>query len=171
MIIIPLEGDEKRELRELKKFDISTLETIAQDEAVQKNFFKLDTMENYFKSVVQWNNEKPRDYWGFVIEYKSKVVGFINLLKDELENKADVNFFLGRDYKNKNLRAQALQAIKQFAFQDLHLDSLETRIEPGNADSKVVLLKNGFELSDKGNYDIEKDGITEEYDLYKVFND
>lgn len=171
MIIIPFNSEEDARLRELKKFDIPSLETMAQDSEVQRNFFKIESSEDYFESAVAWNNEKPRDYWGFVIEYENKPAGYIHLAKDELENKAIVNAFIGKKSRNKGLCSQAIETIKEFAFQDLHLDCLETRIDPENFASKQVALKNGFEFYDKSNYNLEKDGTEEKYEIYTVFRD
>ncbi len=177
MIIIPFENEEDARIRELKKFDISSLETMAQDSEVQKNFFKLESMEDYFESAVAWNNAKPRDYYGFVIECNKPSesiqfpAGYIHLIRDESENKGQVDFFVDRKYRNKHLASHALQTISNFAFQDLHLDSLEAKVDPSNEASKNVLQANGFEFYDKSNYDLEKDGIEDEYEIYTVFRD
>ena len=177
MIIIPFEHGEDARIRELKKFDIPNLETIIQDLDIQKNFFKLESSEDYFESAVAWNNAKPRDYYGFVIECNkhSKSIqfpaGYIHLIKDDSENKAQVDFFIDKKYRNRHLASSALQIISNFAFQNLHLDTLEARINPNNEAVKRVLLKNGFEPYDQGNYDLEKDSTNEEFEVYAAFND
>jgi ribosomal-protein-alanine N-acetyltransferase len=177
MIIIPFKDKENARIRELKKFDILSLETLAQDSEIQKNFFKLESAENYFPSAVAWNNEKPRDYWGFVIECNKPSesvqfpAGYIHLIRNYSENKAQVDFFIDKNYRNKHLASSAIKTISNFAFQDLHLDLLEAKIDPANEASKNVLQSNRFEFYDKSNYDLEKDGSTDAYEIYTLFRD
>jgi|GEM_PF-6690189 len=169
MIIIPFKDEENARIRELKKFDIPSLESMAQDSEIQRNFFKLESSEDYFQSAVNWNNERPRDYWGFVIEANKTPAGYIHLIENELKNNAQVDFFIDKKYRNKHLASSALKIISNFAFQGLHLDSIEAKVSPSNEASKKVLQANGFEFYDESDYNLEKDGAEGKYEIYTVF--
>lgn len=139
--------NEKITLREAKNFDSKKLEELANEKLVKENFFIEETLDNYFDSLNEWNKPtKLRDYYGFVIEENRKIKGFLSLIKKE---KMFLNYFIGKDYREKGLAKEAIQLVTPFVFNELNEPKLYAKVLKSNSESSKLLKKLNFELYTK----------------------
>ena len=69
---------------------------------------------------------------------------FILFQFDQPNHRAEIGFILNRDYWRSGLSFQALQAIINFAFDELDLHRIEADVDPANPGSLAILDKLGF---------------------------
>jgi RimJ/RimL family protein N-acetyltransferase len=151
-------------LREAKKFDCPTLETLANDPLIEMFFFQNTVREEYFKFLNEWNKpRKERDFYGFVIEEDKKAKGFISLVKEDY---LSLGYFIGRKYRNKELCFKAVNLIIPFVFNGLKEKELYARVLSENIPSKRLLEKVGFEFKEKET----AEGFRKEHELYVLKN-
>ena len=69
-------------------------------------------------------------------------IGFWRIIKPHY--RAEVGYMLHPDLWNKGLMQEALEAVINFGFTQMHLHSIEAHINPGNAASAALLKKMQF---------------------------
>lgn len=74
------------------------------------------------------------------------IIGFIQLKNvDWMIPKAEVSFFIDRDFENQGLMTEALEHLVQFAFQEIDLEKLIVRPPMDNYPSQRLVRKVGFQ--------------------------
>jgi ribosomal-protein-alanine N-acetyltransferase len=89
------------------------------------------------KEGITWGirqNENPGKVIG--------AIGFWRIIKPHY--RAEVGYMLYPDFWNKGLMKEALEAVINFGFNNMHLHSIEAHINPANAASAGILEKMGF---------------------------
>lgn len=95
----------------------------------------------------QYKNGDPSNY---AIEYNNKVIGTVGFMSLEPENKsAEVGYSMSREFWNKGIMTEALNAIIQFGFEVLRLNRIEAKYEFDNAASGKVMKKCGMHFEGK----------------------
>ncbi|MBL0146612.1 MAG: GNAT family N-acetyltransferase [Chitinophagaceae bacterium] len=84
--------------------------------------------------------------WGMALkENPSYLIGNIGIFNIKKEDyRAEFGYLLQPDYWRKGLMQEAIEATINFAFNTIHLHSLEAKINPLNAASAGILEKNNF---------------------------
>lgn len=137
-------------LRDLKKNDASSLAKNANSRAVSRFTFlpypyDLHAADSFIKSANK--NIKLGNAYELGIEKDGKIIGVISLMQiNYCHKKADLGFWLGKEYWRKGLMSEALKIIKSFAFHELKLNRLSAVVLKGNTSSAQLLKKNGFSL-------------------------
>ena len=84
--------------------------------------------------------------WGITLKEKpGKLIGNIGywrLIKEHY--RAEVGYMLHPSFWKKGIMKEALLRVIDFAFDDMHLHSIEANINPGNAASAMLLESTGF---------------------------
>jgi len=74
------------------------------------------------------------------------IIGFIQLKRIDWEiPRAEVSFFIDRDYENQGLMTEALEHLVQFAFWEADLEKLIVRTPMDNYPSQRLVRKVGFQ--------------------------
>ena len=107
--------------------------------------------EEYFSSIHKWNKpQNERDYWGFIIEEEKKAKGHIYLLLNQ-GNEGEIGFFIGKEFRGKNLSLKSTEILIPFAFNELNLEKISAKVEPQNKPSKRIIEKLNFKFQDTQN--------------------
>jgi RimJ/RimL family protein N-acetyltransferase len=91
--------------------------------------------------------QKPYNSLNFFIELQSskKVIGCIGFVRiDQFTGKADIGYWLGKDYWRQGIGFEAVNALIKFAFKKLKLQRLEAAICIENRASQSLVKKAGF---------------------------
>ncbi|WEK71506.1 MAG: GNAT family N-acetyltransferase [Candidatus Chryseobacterium colombiense] len=88
-------------------------------------------------------------YWGVSLESQSNIIGTICLYNFSEDRKvAEVGYELLPDYHRQGIMSEALKAVLDFAFNDLHLQEMVAMTNKFNENSKGLLLKYDFVLEE-----------------------
>lgn len=88
-------------------------------------------------------------YWGISLKDQPDLIGTIclwNFSEDRMV--AEVGYELLPDYHRKGIMSEALKAVLDFAFNELHLQEIVAMTHKLNENSKGLLLKQGFVLKE-----------------------
>lgn len=92
-------------------------------------------------------------YWGISLKDQPNLIGTICLWNFSEDRKiAEVGYELLPDYHRKGIMSEALAAVLDFGFNDLHLQEILAITNKFNENSKGLLLKHNFIL-EKGRKD------------------
>ncbi len=84
--------------------------------------------------------------WVICLKGSNKLIGTIGYWKTEPTNhRAEIGYLLMPEYWGQGIMDEALKRIIQYGWDTMLLHSIEARINPDNAASKKLLLKNSFE--------------------------
>ena len=114
-----------------------------------------DTVTPFSKYVLkEYIENAPKDIYEnrqlrLIIEYPNNetthAIGAIDLFDyDPYHNRAAVGIFIDPEFQRKGLGADALEAIKNYAFNYLHLNMLFCHVGSDNEKSKDFFLNGGF---------------------------
>lgn len=93
----------------------------------------------------------------FVIEYKKKQIGFIDLFDyDSINKKAGIGIIIDEEFQNKNHGSESLDILIKYSFKELDLLSLYANIDPSNFKSISLFEKHGFLNKEKLLYILKK---------------
>lgn len=119
-------------------------------------------LEDSFPSTVNDNSSKEKSEWFVRVriakwllqeEYcfgvwdndSAKLIGFIRLFRIDWNiPKAEIGFFVDRDFSSKGIMTEVLLAIVPFAFQQLKLEKITLRTAMDNYASQRLARKCGF---------------------------
>ena len=93
------------------------------------------------------NNESF--YFGISLKNQQNLIGTICLYKFTEDRKtAEVGYELLPEFHHQGIMSEALKAVLNFGFNDLHLQEIVAMTNKFNENSKGLLLKTGFVLED-----------------------
>lgn len=83
--------------------------------------------------------------WAITLKEKPELIGTIGFWKiDKEHHRAEIGYMLFTAQQQKGLMQEAITAVLQYGFNTMHLHSVEANVNPDNAASKKLLLKNNF---------------------------
>lgn len=83
--------------------------------------------------------------WGITVKGENTIMGIIGHYRIQPENhRAEIGYMSLPEYNGKGYISEAIKAVVTYGFEQMNLHSIEAVIDPGNAASEKVLLKNGF---------------------------
>lgn len=141
-------------LRKLNKNDFNNLSTILKDEEVMYAY------EHAFsdEEVTMWLNKQIYRYenegfglLGVILKDTNEFIGQCGLtLQDYKGIKVpEIGYLFSKKYWNKGYAIEAAKAVKEYAFNELHLDEVYSIIRDNNFTSQKVAEKNGMKRIDK----------------------
>ena len=81
----------------------------------------------------------------FVIIFRDKIVGIAGFNTINYANKiAAIGYWLGNDAQGHGIMTKTVQALTQYAFDELQLNKVEIRAAVGNAKSRAIPERLGF---------------------------
>ncbi|MDZ5783259.1 GNAT family N-acetyltransferase [Marinococcus luteus] len=81
------------------------------------------------------------------IRFEGVLVGVINYHEVDWGNKkTSLGYWLGKEYEGKGIMTHAVEAIANYAFDEMELHRVEIRCAEGNIKSRAVPEKLGFQL-------------------------
>lgn len=103
--------------------------------------------KNFIKYCRQQGRQKPVTNMELVIELRAqkKVMGCAGLIRiDRHTGKADIGYWIGKDYWRRGFGYEAVGALIKYAFTKLKLQRLEANICRENRASQALVRKLGF---------------------------
>lgn len=137
-------------LREITVEDCRAIYEYLSDEEVMK-FYGMSPLKSEKEALeeIDWYNNiyesKTGFRWGITLQNENKVIGSCGFHNwDKRHHRAEIGFELTRQHWNQGIMAEALRAITQFGFLDLHINRIQAVVEPENFASLGLLKKLGF---------------------------
>lgn len=82
----------------------------------------------------------------FAISYENEMIGVIGLVHEPEHDRAEIGYWLGKEYWNKGIATAAVEMMLGYAFTVLKVNKIYAQVFAANSASAKVLTKNGFIL-------------------------
>ncbi len=112
---------------------------------VSKNKTINDT-KSFIVEVIE-KAEKRISFPFVIVNEKAEMVGYIDIKNIDWNiPKAEIGYFIDRDYEGKGISRKAVSKILEYCFDVLKLRKIFLRTHEANISSRKVAEKNGFEV-------------------------
>ena len=117
-------------------------------------------------------HENERPILTFAIEYEKNFCGVIGLVRqtDVYRFTAEIGYWIGEPYWNKEIASQAVRLISTYAFNELNLIRIHAGIFEYNNASMRVLEKCGYEKDGIFKKSVIKNGLIWDEHRYSLVN-
>jgi ribosomal-protein-alanine N-acetyltransferase len=153
-------------LRQLDIGDENEIFQLRSDVSVNKSLDRpkadtLDDAKRFIEKITKAIHNNESLYWAITLRNEKKLVGTICLWSFSLErNSAEIGYELLPDFQGKGIMHEAIQAITDFGFNTLKLNTIEACTHPLNMKSIKIAERNGFvydkEIEDGVIYTLKK---------------
>lgn len=106
----------------------------------------------------------------FVVRYKGAFAGLVGFRDTDRGNrKTEIGYWLSEPFQKRGIATQSVQALLQFAFEDLGMNRIQIRCAVGNLPSKQVPQRLGFtfEGTERAG-ELFPDGHFEDLEVYSL---
>lgn len=141
-------------LKDINESHVEDILRIRSNEVVNQ-FVKRNSPKNNYDAlqfILTIKNRTQNNetfYWGISLKDHPNLIGTICLWKFSEDRKvAEVGYELLPDYHRKGIMFEALKAVVNFAFNELHLHEILAMTNTFNENSKGLLLKHDFILEE-----------------------
>jgi ribosomal-protein-alanine N-acetyltransferase len=137
-------------LRQLVLEDADEIFLLRSDPVVNKHLNRpkavsIDDATAFIERINTYVVNNQSVFWGISFKDKNKLIGTICLWNfSEEENKAEVGYELLPQYHGRGIMQEAFSKVMEYAFQTLHLSSIEAWTVLQNENSVKILERNGF---------------------------
>ncbi len=101
--------------------------------------------EAVLKSWIEAYESADYYQWMIVLKDLNQPIGSISVVsKDDQVGKAEVGYCIGRRWWHKGIMSEALQAVIDFLFEEVHMNRIEAKHDPNNPHSGGVMRKCGM---------------------------
>lgn len=159
-------------LRPLKKEDAAEMARLAHDRVIYRNTLLLPHPYN-IKHAKDWIRINLKNYkikqpsnYVFAIEIDGKFSGAIGIHKIVYGHKAELGYWLGREYWGRGIMSEAAKKVSQFAFQKFKLKRLYATAFPWNKASMRIMEKAGMKFEGILRADAKKNGKFLDHHIY-----
>lgn len=138
-------------LRKLTKSDAQSIYQNANDFDIAKYTpvpfpYKLKDAEDFIKLTHQEIKQKKSYALGIEFKEIGLIIGMVRLLNMDFNNKkAEISYWLGKNYRGKGIAKEAVQLILDFGFNKLKFVRIYGRVMHPNVYSAKLLEKSGFQ--------------------------
>jgi ribosomal-protein-serine acetyltransferase len=149
---------------ELKVSDQITLRAVGLDD-VEDIFRTIDTQRDYLgewlpfvtltqsvdftRSFIQSILDMPYEVreHTFVVLYEGKFAGLVGFRDtDRVNRKTEIGYWLSEPFQHKGIVTKAVQVLIALAFEELGMNRVQIRCAVGNAPSRRIPIRLGFQL-------------------------
>src|SRR6056297_370181 len=107
--------------------------------------YRVQDAESWLKKVTAEKNKKDSSQVDFCIEIEGRVAGAISLFDIKKNHKAEIGYWLGKDFRRGGVMTRAIKEVCDFGFESLGLKRIYASPHADNISSHKVLEKAGFE--------------------------
>jgi [ribosomal protein S5]-alanine N-acetyltransferase len=146
----PILETERLLLRQLTEGDLDAILAIRSDPEVMRYVCRplMQSREEaaaWYKNVEEILHKNTGINWAICLKPDTRMIGSMALWRIDKDNhRGEVGYMLPPQYWGKGITTEALTIAIDYAFETLHLHSLEGQIDPANIASRRVLEKHGF---------------------------
>lgn len=83
-------------------------------------------------------------HFAIILKFKKELIGAIGLNIDKSNNKAELGYWIGKNYWNKGFCTEAAKAVLDYGFEQLNLNKIKASHFAGNPASGKVMCKIGM---------------------------
>jgi len=160
---MPAIESKKFTLRPFRMSDADSIRKHANDKSVSRNLASLPhpyTKKDasfWIGKQVKLQRQKNPENMVFAIEINGETVGSIGLHKIKRGHKAELGYWLGREFWGGGIMTEAVKSMVNFGFKNLKLRRIYAGVFLFNKGSVRVLEKNGFKLEGISKKEVKKD--------------
>ncbi|MCX6809964.1 MAG: GNAT family protein [Candidatus Berkelbacteria bacterium] len=153
-------------LRPFRKEDVLSLAKNLNNPEISKNMsrvpypYTISDAKKWIDTKAKEEKDPKRQVYSFAIDKESQVIGSIGLSQVVPGHKAEVGYWLSRDFWNQGIMSKVIQLVVDFGFKKLKLQRVEAKVFIQNPTSRHVLEKNGFLCEGILKKDVIKKGKT-----------
>ncbi|MCX6766423.1 MAG: GNAT family N-acetyltransferase [Candidatus Moranbacteria bacterium] len=150
-------------LRPFRISDVGSIRKHANDKTVSRNLSSLPhpytekDARFWIGKQIELQRQKNPENIVFAIEIGNQVAGTIGLHKIKCGHKAELGFWLGREFWGGGIMTDAVKDVVNFGFKNLKLRRIYAGVFLSNKGSARVLEKNGFKLEGISKKEVKKD--------------
>ncbi len=137
-------------LRPLEDTDAKALFNLRSNPQVMRYFGRPlmqsidEALEKLAQNKIMFANSDGVE-WAMSFHNDPQMIGSLAIWKiDKINHRGEIGYMLHPEQHGKGLMSEALQALIQYGFETLNLHSLEANVNPDNAASIQLLVRNGF---------------------------
>jgi len=141
-------------LKEINESYVDDILKIRSNEVINK-FVQRNSPKNNYDALqfILTIKERTRNnetfYWGISLKDQPNLIGTICLWKFSEDRKvAEVGYELLPEFHRQGIMSEALKAVLNFGFNDLHLQEIVAMTNKFNENSKGILVKHDFVLEE-----------------------
>lgn len=137
-------------LRQMLERDADDFFEMRSDAEVMKYIARplAKTPADSLKLILDMNEGIARNVminWGIILKEENKVIGTIGFYRAKPEHhRAEIGYLLHKKFQKQGLMQEAIEVVIEYGFKQMGLHSIEAVIDPRNAASEKILLKNNF---------------------------
>ncbi|MFC3161132.1 ribosomal-protein-alanine N-acetyltransferase [Chryseobacterium arachidis] len=145
---------ERLQLKAINESHVEDIFKIRSNEVINQFVQRNSPKNNYdalqfILTIKERTQNNETFYWGISLKDQPNLIGTICLWNfSEDQKEAEVGYELLPDYHRKGIMSEALDAVLNFAFNDLHLHEILAMTNKFNENSKGLLLKHNFVLEE-----------------------
>lgn len=146
-------------LRPLRNGDEKSLVKNINDKDIYRYTLRIPypyTMK-HAKQWIKLAKKRNKNKINLAIVINGEVVGGIGI-NDIQKHKAEIGYWLGKKYWNKDIMTEAVKLMTNFGFNKLRLVRIYAHVRPDNKASTRILAKNGYKLEGVMRKEALKDG-------------
>ncbi|WP_027380645.1 GNAT family N-acetyltransferase [Chryseobacterium daeguense] len=142
-------------LKEINESHVEDIFKIRSNEVINQFVQRNSPKNNYdalqfILSIKERTKDNQSFYWGISLKNKTGLIGTICLYNFSEDRKvAEIGYELLPDFHHQGIMSEALKAVLDFAFNDLHLQEIVAMTNKFNENSKSLLLKHDFVLEEE----------------------
>lgn len=146
---------ERLRLRQPLDEDLDKIADLWADEIVTEHIggprdrsMVLEFFREYASNPEPYAQDEGERWWSIIETSSEQLVGLSSLIEKEIEGRVetDLGYFLLPAYWGKGCATEAARRVAEYAFSELHLESLVAVIHPENAASISVARRLGMRL-------------------------
>ena len=123
----------------------------------------------YLRYMLRRYRQHEAASWGIEYRATGQIIGTIGFMWIQTDNSAaEVGYSLSRDYWNRGLMTEALQAVIDYGFGRLNLNRIEAQHETANPASGAVMRKCGMQKEGTLRQRLYNKGRYVDVDLYAI---
>lgn len=163
---LPVIKTQRLTLRRMNRHDAADIFAYSKDVQVARHVLwdaqrSIGEARAYLRYMLRQYRLNQPSSWGIVWRETGRLIGTIGFMSySEDHNSAEVGYSLSRDYWNRGLMSEALEACLRYAFDEMGLHRVEAQHEVDNPASGRVMEKCGMQregilrgrLYNKGRY-------------------
>ncbi|SIQ61871.1 ribosomal-protein-alanine N-acetyltransferase [Chryseobacterium sp. RU37D] len=145
---------ERLQLKEINESHVDDILKIRSNEVINQYVQRKSPKNNYdalqfILTIKERTKDNQSFYWGISLKNQSNLIGTICLYNFSEDRKvAEVGYELLPDYHRQGIMSEALTAVVNFGFNELHLQEMVAMTNKFNENSKSLLLKYDFVLEE-----------------------
>lgn len=107
----------------------------------------IEDTKYFIKSLLKMYKKRELVDWGIVHKAEKKIIGTCGYVEWSMtHSRAEMGYALSRKYWNQGYMSEAVNAMMEFGFREMHLNRIQAKCQVNNIASARVMEKVGMQL-------------------------